>query len=75
MNASPTKDLEASRSFGRCAVPEYDMVRVPDKRAGTKQTHPYWRKGGKEMKEPGTITSLAAAASFVGWSLEIGAGR
>ncbi|MBA3474208.1 MAG: hypothetical protein H0T57_13445 [Rubrobacter sp.] len=51
------------------------MVRVPDKRAGTKQTHPYWRKGGKEMKEPGTITSLAAAASFVGWSLEIGAGR
>jgi hypothetical protein len=51
------------------------MVREPDKRAGTKQSHPYWRKGGKEMKEPRTIASLATAASFVSWGLEIGVGR
>jgi hypothetical protein len=51
------------------------MVRMLDKRAGTKWSHPYGRKGGKEMKEPRTIPQLETAASFVGWSPEIGAGR
>jgi hypothetical protein len=53
---------------------EYDMVRVPEKRVGTKRTHPYWRKGGKEMMEPRTIPPMETAPPCVGWSLEIGSG-
>jgi hypothetical protein len=49
------------------------MVRMPDKRAGAEVSHPYWRKGGKWMKEPRTIPPLTT--TFVGWGFEVGAGR